>query len=106
MAKSVDIDPLEQDEVEAFKRALTSGAHTGIDIPLDSAPALGNSYAVTQALSSPHPAVSNAQALTAAAKTASLAAIHNKLLLTGYEDTEMPDPDAPVLSTTQYGELR
>jgi hypothetical protein len=47
-------------------------------------------------------------AAAAAAKAASLAAIHNKLLLTGYEDTEMHDSDepAPALSSTQYGELR
>ena len=42
------------------------------------------------------------------AKAASLAAINNKLLITGYEETEMPDTDepAPALSSTQYGELR
>ena len=40
--------------------------------------------------------------------TASMAAIHNKLLLTGYESTEMVDPDEPAqgLSPTQYGDIR
>lgn len=50
-----------------------------------------------------------AQAAQAAVPvTASMAAIHNKLLLTGYESTEMVDPDEPahVLSPTQYGDLR
>ncbi len=101
-------DPLEQAEVEAFKRALASGSQPGMSIPLGGSPASANAYATTQAYTSPHAAMANAPALAAAtaAKAASLAAINNKLLLTGYEDTEMPDPDAPVLSTTQYGEMR
>ena len=100
-------DPLEQDEVDAFKRALASGAQPDGAKPLSAAPASANAFATTQAYASPHVAA-NTPALAAAvvAKTASLAAINNKLLLTGYEDTEMPDPDAPVLSNTQYGELR
>jgi hypothetical protein len=107
-AQKPGADPLEQDEVEAFKRALASGSQPGMSIPLGGTPASANAYATTQAYASPHAAVANAPALAAAAaaKAASLAAINNKLLLTGYEDTEMPDPDAPVLSTTQYGELR
>jgi hypothetical protein len=108
LANRAGIDPLEQDEVEAFKRALASGAQPGMTIPLGGTPASANAYDITQAYSSPHAAVANAPALAAAAaaRAASLAAINNKLLLTGYEDTELPDPDAPVLSTTQYGELR
>ena len=106
-------DPLEQDEVEAFKRALASGSQPGMSIPLDGSPASANAYATTQAYAktqayaSPHAAVAKAPALAAApaAKTASLAAINNKLLLTGYEDTELPDPDLPALSGTQYGHL-
>jgi hypothetical protein len=105
MGSKTGADPLEQDEVEAFKRALASGAQPGMSIPLGRTPASANAYATTQAYPSPH-AAANATALAAAAKAASLAAINNKLLLTGYEDTELPDPDAPVLSTTQYGELR
>lgn len=114
MAPNASADPLESDEVEAFKRALASGSQPGLSIPLGGSAASATSYAATQALpvrtaaSTPMPAVANATALAAAAaaKAAHLAAINNKLLLTGYEDTEMPDPDAPVLSATQYGELR
>jgi hypothetical protein len=113
MASSGSADPLDSDEVEAFKRALASGSQPGLSIPLGGAVASATSYAATQALpvrgaAAPMPAVTNPSALAtaAAAKAASLAAINNKLLLTGYEDTEMPDPDAPVLSATQYGELR
>lgn len=118
-------DPLEQDEVEAFKRALASGSQPGMSIPLGGSPASANAYATTQAYdkaqadakaqayaktqayASPHAAVAKAPAPAAAtaAKTASLAAINNKLLLTGYEDTELPDPDLPALSGTQYGHL-
>lgn len=109
--KTAVVDPLEQDEVEAFKRALASGTQPGIAIPIGAratSTSSATAYATPQAYPSPQAAVSNATALAAAAaaKAASLAAINNKLLLTGYEDTELPDPDAPVLSTTQYGELR
>jgi hypothetical protein len=135
-------DPLQRDEVEAFKRALASGAQPGLSIPLGGATP---SYTSTQAFpmqpefalppqaapvsapvaaatkpkptaakptdtkagasqAAPNPAVLATAA--SAAKAASLTAINNKLLLTGYEDTVMPDPDAPLLSATQYGELR
>jgi hypothetical protein len=106
--KNAVADPLEQDEVDAFKRALASGAQPGLAIPLGRTPASTDAHTATQAYPSVRAAAANAPALAAAAaaKAASLAAINNKLLLTGYEDTEMPDPDAPVLSTTQYGELR
>lgn len=118
-ARSLGTDPLEQDEVAAFKRALASGAQPGLAIPLGggnaiapqprpAAPGVAPAVAQTAAAKAaplPHPAT---LAAAAAAKAASMAVINNKLLLTGYEDTEMPDPDepAPVLSTTQYGELR
>jgi hypothetical protein len=88
-------DP-DDNEVEAFKRALASGAQPGMAIPLSgTAPVSGFK---PSAPISPQ----------AAAKAASMAAINNKLLITGYEETEMPDPDepAPALSSTQYGELR
>jgi hypothetical protein len=40
-------------------------------------------------------------------KASTLDTARNKLLLTGYEDTEMADDDPiPALSGTQYGELR
>lgn len=122
------VDPLEQDEVAAFKRALASSAQPSLSIPLGSStpilpqrapspiaatvqpihahPAVRSAAAPTQAKPAmPHPAT---LAAAAAAKAASIAAINNKLLLTGYEDTEMHDPDAPRigLSATQPGELR
>lgn len=110
-------DPLDSNEVAAFKRALASGAQPGMSIPLGGAtPAAYTAQAATKALSqaaprvAPVPAPLNPSpaavaAAAAASKAAAMAAIHNKLLLTGYEDTEMPDPDAPVLSPTQYGDL-
>ncbi len=90
-------DPIEQDEVDAFKRALAAGVHSSIS-PVRSSPAQ----------TPVQPALSAAAVAAASAKAASMAAINNKLLLTGYEDTEMRDPDepAPALSATQYGELR
>lgn len=74
------VDPLQDDEVEAFKRALAAGA-------------------------------SIKQAVAATTPPAAKAPHHGPqsyTLLTGYEDTEMSDPDEPpaALSATQYGELR
>ncbi len=101
-------DPLDHDEVEAFKRALASGAQPGLSIPLGGATpaAYTAAQAAKAALAAAPAAAAQSMAAAAAAKAASMAAIRNKLLLTGYEDTEMPDPDAPILSATQYGELR
>ncbi len=103
-------EPLHDEEIEAFKRALASGSQPGMSIPLGGNSESVHAYLKTQPMGrqtpAPSPAPSPAVPVAAAAKSASLAAIHNKLLLTGYEDTEMPDPDAPVLSATQYGELR
>ena len=85
-------DPIDQAEVEAFKRALAAGTQSGKPTPLAGVSARPSTEPV----------------LTTVAKAASLAAINNKLLLTGYEDTEMHDPDEPAraLSATQYGDLR
>jgi hypothetical protein len=129
MASTNPVNPSSElparDEVEAFKRALASGAQPGLSIPLGGA---NPSFMSTQAFpiptaaapaptpikapvakAIPKPAAQTTPAspvLATATKAASLDAINNKLLLTGYEDTEMHDPDAPVLSLTQYGELR
>jgi hypothetical protein len=47
------------------------------------------------------------QPVASSSSSAALDAARNKLLLTGYEDTEMADDDPmPALSGTQYGELR
>ena len=68
-------DPIHDDEMAAFKQALT-------------------------AASAQHPA-------TADATGKSRSGLRSYTLITGFEDTEMPEPSAaPVLSATQYGELR
>ena len=116
-ANGVLPDPLDSDEVAAFKRALASGAQPGkpalVGVAASAAHTGSTATAKTLAhaappRAAPTPTAISPAALAAAAsasKAAAMAAIHNKLLLTGYEDTEMPDPDAPVLSPTQYGEL-
>lgn len=69
-------EPIQEDEVAAFKQALAAG----IARPAPSARAFDGK------------GVHGPQSYT---------------LLTGYEDTEMPDePRAPALSGTQYGDLR
>lgn len=118
---AVKADPIDLDEVEAFKRALASGAQPGMAIPMGGAtaaakpltapfakPATATVPKAGAALPVAPQGPASVLAAAAAAKAASLAAIHNKLLLTGYEDTEMHDSDepAPALSATQYGELR
>ena len=68
-------DPIQNDEVAAFKLALASAA-----------------------------AAASAGLLDSSGKTRT--GTHSYTLLTGFEDTEMPDSYvAPVLSTTQYGDL-
>jgi hypothetical protein len=117
-------DPLDNDEVAAFKRALASGSQPGMSIPLGRptpsaqttqaastkplplvTPRAAPTPAPTATATRGAPSPAALAAAAAASKAAAMAAIHNKLLLTGYEDTEMPDPDAPVLSATQYGDL-
>ncbi len=80
--------PIEADEVAAFKKALAAG------------------------VTAPAKVAAAAVAATAAASVVGLAAARtsgprNITLLTGYEETEMPDPDMPMpaLSGTQYGDL-
>jgi hypothetical protein len=92
-------DPLEDDEVEAFKRALASGAQPGLSIPMGGNTPVRQDTAVQAVPKAPAPVV---------VVRVVPQAVNNKLLLTGYEDTEMHDADEPVpaLSGTQYGELR
>jgi hypothetical protein len=95
-------EPLQHDEIEAFKRAL---AAAGVPPDGPGAASARPSLAAIAAAS----ARASADKINAAnvTKAASLAAIHNKLLLTGFEDTEMHDDKLPPeLSGTQYGELR
>ena len=81
-------EPIQADEVAAFKRALAAGT---------SNPAAAAAAAVGVA----HGA--SAKSFDGAGKHGP----QSYTLLTGFEDTEMPDQDAraPVLSGTQYGDL-
>ena len=77
-------DPIQEDEVAAFKLALASAT----------AAATATATATATAGS----------VMDGSGK--SRTGLHSDTLLTGFEDTEMPDSYvAPVLSTTQYGDL-
>ena len=84
-------EPIEADEVEAFKQALAAGVKSRplpVRVPATAATAAAAAGASARSFtdgSSRH----GPQSYT---------------LLTGYEDTEMPD-DTPALSGTQYGAL-
>lgn len=83
-------DELSDEEVAAFRRALAAGAAQG---------------AMAAPATSPGPAGKTVVVRPAAPNPLEVA--RSKLLLTGYEDTEMADDDPmPALSGTQYGELR
>jgi hypothetical protein len=103
-----NFDPVADDEVDAFKRALAAGAGTPPQVaplqhpqmrpvPTPAAPAVQLPQTKAQPM---------AQPIKAAAAAA--AQPQSYTLLTGYEDTEMIDPDfaPPALGNTQYGELR
>lgn len=81
-------DPIRADEVEAFKRALAAG----VVHPAAAAAAAVGIVQGARATAFDGSTVRGPQSYT---------------LLTGFEDTEMPDPDqrVPVLSGTQYGDL-
>lgn len=98
------LEELSDDEVAAFRRALAAGAAQAIASPASAAPRTPS--ASLKPAPAPAPA---AKPVPAPAKpaSASLEAARTKLLLTGYEDTEMADDDPmPALSGTQYGDLR
>ena len=82
-------DPIEADEVAAFKQALAAGVKTR--------PGAAGPAAVAAA------AAGGATA-RAFADGSSRHGPQSYTLLTGYEDTEMPD-ESPALSGTQYGAL-
>lgn len=88
-AEAPRFEPLQADEVAAFKQALARGAQP--QPPRAAAPAVaaGAAAGVVSA---------------AAASTAARPGPQNYTLLTGYEDTEMPE-DNQALSGTQYGSL-
>jgi len=83
-------DPIQADEVAAFKRALADGV-------------TNPAAAAAAAVGVPHGA--SAKSFDGSAKRGP----QSYTLLTGFEDTELPDAierRAPVLSGTQYGELK
>lgn len=92
-------EPVADDEVEALRKALSGAA-----MPAAAATAMAGAAADSSSAAAP---VLSKAAAAAAERAAALEAIRNKLLLTGYEDTEMNDPDdpPPALSSTQYGDL-
>ena len=92
-------DELSDDEVTAFRRALAVGAAQGAF----AAPAAPTRTPIIPA--KPPSAMPMPTARTN--DTSMLEQARSKLLLTGYEDTEMADDDPmPALSGTQYGDLR
>ncbi len=93
------VDELSDDEVAAFRRALAAGAAQG---------ALAAPMPAKTGISPERPAAAiQPTAIKSAASQPNLDKARSKLLLTGYEDTEMHDEDPlPALSGTQYGELR
>ncbi|TWO71152.1 hypothetical protein FN976_12645 [Caenimonas sedimenti] len=110
-------DPLHPDEVEAFKRALATAAVR--NQPLPAAVATPATPAARPQPAAARPAAASAAkpeiglATTAAHATArtfdgsAKSGPQSYTLLTGFEDTEMPEQPEPTgLSATQYGELR
>jgi hypothetical protein len=83
-------DPIDADEVAAFKEALAVG--------VKSRPAAAVPVAAVTA------AVAGGATARAFTDGSSRHGPQSYTLLTGYEDTEMPD-EAPALSGTQYGAL-
>ena len=80
-------EPIQADEVAAFKSALAAGV----------------SASAAVAASAPRGAGAGAGAR--ASDGSVRRGPQNYTLLTGFEDTELPDARLPVLSGTQYGEL-
>ena len=102
-------DDLGDDEVAAFRRALAAGASQGA-MAASASPASPAAAKIAPAQIPAQPAASKPiapkPAAAAAAAASTLETARSKLLLTGYEDTEMADDDPlPALSGTQYGEL-
>jgi hypothetical protein len=92
-------DDLGDDEVAAFRRALAAGATQGNM----AAPVASSAIPVASAVQASFPSPS----AKPVPEQTNLDKARSKLLLTGYEDTEMADDDPmPALSGTQYGELR
>jgi hypothetical protein len=107
------VDDLSDDEVLAFRKALADGAAQAVAAPAAApiAPTTANSYAATLPIRASAAKVRQAPAPMASTfvppgAPSTLDKARSKLLLTGYEDTEMADDEPmPALSGTQYGDL-
>lgn len=102
-------DPLHPDEVEAFKRALATAAvrNQAPPVPAPAAPAVAPTRPAAPAKAPIGLATTAAHATARAFDGSSKQGPQSYTLLTGFEDTEMPEQAEPTgLSATQYGELR
>jgi hypothetical protein len=107
-------EPIQPDEVEAFKRALAVGV-TRQAVAKSTAEVAYPAVPVATVAATATAAVATAAASTTAADGAKARSFDGSgkhgpqsyTLLTGFEDTEMPDTELrmPALSGTQYGEL-
>ena len=93
-------EAIDESEMSAFKRALASSV----------APITPSAGQVTPTANGWASSLVTSATLAASAATDSLAksrsGSHSYTLLTGFEDTEMPElAELPALSTTQYGDL-
>ena len=88
-------EPIQADEVAAFKQALAAG--------VSNASAGAAAAAGAAAGAAPHPHGATAKAFDGSSKHGP----QSYTLLTGFEDTELPDQElrTPTLSGTQYGDL-
>jgi hypothetical protein len=85
-------DPIQADEVAAFKAALAAGATN---------PAGAAAAAVGVQHGHGHGTGASARTFDGSNRHGP----QSYTLLTGFEDTELPDSRAPALSGTQYGDL-
>ncbi|MES2785605.1 MAG: hypothetical protein V4684_09095 [Pseudomonadota bacterium] len=106
-------EPIQSDEVEAFRRALAAGATSAAAVAASAASAASSRASATSSaigVAPLAPVMRDAAATHgASAKAFDGSTRHGPqsyTLLTGFEDTEMPDAKGPALSGTQYGELR
>lgn len=101
-------EPIDADEVAAFRQALAAG----ISRPAVAPPETGRAPVAPVAATAAAAATASAAAAAGGASARSFngAGVHGPqsyTLLTGFEDTEMPDQEVhmPALSATQYGDL-
>ena len=104
-------EPLLADEVAAFKQALTAGVTPRVAAAATAAAVVAQHADLNGAANGAPLNGTNGAQHGASARAFDGSAKHGPqsyTLLTGFEDTEMPETagGAPVLSGTQYGELR